>query len=578
MAEYDLIIRNGTVVDGSGVASRCADVAIRGDRIALIEPAITARGHEEIDATGHLVTPGFVDVHTHYDGQATWDYHLAPSSQLGATTVVIGNCGVGFAPCRPQDRDVLIGLMEGVEDIPGTALAEGLPWDWETFGDYLDALEGKPRDIDIAALYPHGPLRVYVMGERAVNREAATAADIAAMQRELKAGLDAGAVGFSTSRTMIHRTNTGAFTPTYQAANSELKQLGETLAAAPGKVFQMVSDFIDADYEFEIVRHVCARTGAKGTFSLLQSDSRPTMWSEQLARVDKAQAAGLDIRAQVLSRPLGVLMGLNASLTPFSARPTFRALEGLPLPERVAQLRKPAIKAAILNEQDHNPHVFLEGLGDKFASMFPLRDPLEYMPPREQSVAALAEKAGLTPAEWLYDWLLTSDGNTLIYIPSINFTESIPEMLLHPYTVSALGDGGAHVGSICDASAGIYLLTKWVRERNAISIEQGIHMLTRQPAELYSLLDRGLLAPGMKADLNIIDFDGLKIYSPRIVHDLPAGGRRFLQDVDGLAATIVSGEVIYRDGEPTNVLPGRLVRGQRVDPRAFPEQKLMNKS
>jgi N-acyl-D-aspartate/D-glutamate deacylase len=568
MADYDLIIRNGSVVDGSGAPARIADVAISGGRIARIEPAITAQGREEVDATGQLVTPGFVDVHTHYDGQATWDSHLLPSSRLGATTVVIGNCGVGFAPCRPQDRDVLIGLMEGIEDIPGTALAEGLPWNWETFDEYLDALDSKPRDIDVAALFPHGPLRVYVMGQRAVDREAATAADIAAMQIELKAGLEAGAVGLSTSRTVIHRSITGAFSPTYQAANSELKQLGEALAVADGKVFQMVSDFADADDEFDIVRSVCANTGAKGTFTLLQSDKRSTMWREQLQRVENAQAAGLDIRAQVLSRPLGVLMGLTASLTPFSARPTFRELEKLPLPERVARMSEPAIKAAILAESDVNPHVFLEGIGESFASMYPLEPPIEYMPPADKSVAARAAAVGVPPVQWLYDWLLSSEGNALIYIPSVNFTESIPDMLLHPFTVPALGDGGAHVASICDASASIYLLTKWVRERKAFSLEEGIHMLTRKSAELYSLFDRGLLAPGMKADINLIDFDGLKIHSPRIVHDLPAGGRRFLQDVDGLTATYVSGQLIYRNGKPTEALPGRLVRGQQPDPRA----------
>lgn len=567
MTHYDLIIRNGTVVDGSGAPSSIADIAVTDGRIALVAPSIAATGREEIDALGMLVTPGFVDVHTHYDGQASWDSRLAPSSRLGATTVVLGNCGVGFAPCRPQDRNVLIELMEGVEDIPGTALAEGLPWNWESFGDYLDALAAKPRDIDIACLFPHSPLRVYVMGERAIRREVATVDDIAAMKALLSDGLAAGAVGFSTSRTVIHRTLAGSQIPTYQAAAQELEQLGSTLDKNAGQVFQMVSDFSDADHEFEIIRQVCSNTGAVGTFTLLQSDRQPTVWREQLSRVEKAKADGLDIRAQVLSRPLGVLMGLNASLTPFSARPTFRELEKLPLEERVVELARPEIKARILAEQDVNPHVFLEGMGQRFEDMYPMEPPIEYMPANDKSVAARSQVAGVTAPEWLYDWLLSDGGHALIYIPAINFSDVIPTILQHPFTVPALGDGGAHVGSICDASASLYLLTKWVRERKAFSLEAGIHMLTRKAAELYSMYDRGLLAPGMKADINIIDFDRLAIHSPRIVHDLPAGGKRFLQDADGLVATIVAGEVIYRNGEPTDALPGRLVRGGQCDPR-----------
>lgn len=567
MTDYDLIIRNGTVIDGSGSPGVIADVAIRDGLIAAIAPQIAASGSDEIDAAGKLVTPGFVDVHTHYDGQATWDSHLAPSSRLGATTVVLGNCGVGFAPCRPADHSVLISLMEGVEDIPGTALAEGLPWNWESFGEYLDALEAKPRDIDVAALFPHAPLRVYVMGERAVAREPATAEDIAAMKKLLAEGLAAGAVGFSTSRTIIHRTLEGNLIPTYQAAATELEQLGASLDSEAGQVFQMVSDFTDAEREFDMVRNICATSGARGTFTLLHSHNQPTFWREQLQRLDQAWADGIDIRAQVLSRPLGILMGLNASLTPFSARPGFRELDTLPLNDRVGQLARPEIKARILAEDDVNPHVFLEGMGKRYDSMYPLEPPIEYMPVKEKSVAARAAAAGVDPADWLYDWLLTVDGHRLIYIPATNFdAEAIPVMLRHPRTVPALGDGGAHVASICDASASLYLLIKWVRERQAFSLEEGIHMLTRKAAELYSLLDRGLLRPGMKADINILDFDRLAIHSPRITHDLPAGGKRFLQDADGLIATLVAGQVIYRDGESTGVLPGKLVRGSRTAP------------
>jgi N-acyl-D-aspartate/D-glutamate deacylase len=567
MPDYDLIIRNGTVIDGSGAPARKADVAVRGGRIAAVTENLPGTATEERDATGLLVTPGFVDVHTHYDGQATWDERLWPSSRLGATTVVMGNCGVGFAPCRPEDRDTLISLMEGVEDIPGTALAEGLQWNWESFPDYLDALELKSRDIDIAALFPHGPLRVYAMGERAVNREPATDEDIARMRELLAEGLCAGAMGLATSRTMIHRTSYGDFIPTYQAADSELKQLGEALPAAPGTLFQMVSDFEDAESEFDIVHEIARRTGHKGTFTYLDNSERPGFWDEQAKRLEKARDEGLDIRAQVLSRPLGMIMGFSASLNPFSARPGYKALAGLDHDRRMAELRKSEVKDRILREDNENPHVFIAGVAHRFDKMFPFEEPLDYMPDPENAVSARARRENRSPAEWVYDWLLRDNGHSLIYIPAANFTDAIPDILRHPLTVSALGDGGAHVGSICDASASTYLLTHWVREEAALSLEEGIRMLTRQPAELYSLLDRGLLAEGMKADINIIDFDALNLHLPRIVHDLPAGGRRFLQDADGFVATLVAGREIYRNGEATEALPGALVRGARPDPR-----------
>lgn len=565
MSDYNLIIRNGTVVDGTGGPSRIADVAISGALITLIEPDITASADQEIDATGQLVTPGFVDVHTHYDGQATWDTRLSPSSQLGATTVVMGNCGVGFAPCRPADHDKLISVMEGVEDIPGTALAEGLSWGWESFVEYLDLIDASPHDVDVAALFPHTPLRVYVMGERAINREAASEADISAMKKLLAEGLLAGAVGFSTSRVSVHRSSTGDFIPTYQAAASELEQLCATLDGKAGQIFQMVSEFRNADEEFEMLRQICALNGVKGTFTLLQQDSIPTFWQEQLTRVENAQRDGVDIRPQVLARPLGMLMGLDASLTPLSARPTFREMEKLPRAERLARLAQPEIRAKILTETDENPNALVRATRMGFSDMYPMEQPIDYMPDRGKSVAARAAAAGVSPDDWLYDWLLGSDGNNLLYIPVANFTESILDMLQHPHTVAALGDGGAHAGTICDASASITLLTNWVRKRGCISVENGVRMLTRKTAELYSLFDRGLLSPGMKADINIIDFERLNLHSPRIVHDLPAGGARFMQEAEGLTATIVSGQITYRDGQPTDNLPGRLVRGQQGD-------------
>jgi N-acyl-D-amino-acid deacylase len=575
MATYDLIIRNGEIVDGSGRPPFHGDIAVSDGLIAAVAPRIDATAGNEIDAAGMLLTPGFVDVHTHYDGQATWDSHLAPSSNLGTTTVVMGNCGVGFAPCRAADRQVLVQLMEGVEEIPGTALAEGLPWTWETFPQFLDVLDGKPRDIDVAALLPHGPLRVYVMGERGVNRETANRQDIARMKALLEEGMQAGAVGFSTSRTLLHLSSSGQHVPTYQAASSELKQLGEALSGERGNVFQFISDWVNPEEEFSILRETSAITGAKGTFTLLLIDTTqmgiendPDMWRKQLARIDRAQEEGLDIRGQVLSRPIGIMMGHPASMSSFYRRPTFLGLADLPWDKKIARLRDPEIKAKILSEENDNPHIFVHLLNTQYGSMYPLQEPIEYLPAPEDSVAARAKREGRDPQEWLYDFLLGNNGNNLVYIPAANFSpEIIPQLLRHPHTVAALGDGGAHVGSICDTSANIYLLTKWVREKKLIGLADGIKMLTREPAELYSLYDRGLIVKGMKADLNIIDFDRLQLRTPHIVHDLPAGGKRFLQDADGILATLVSGEVIYRNGEPTGALPGRLVRGKQADPR-----------
>ncbi|MBO6658714.1 MAG: amidohydrolase family protein [Pseudomonadales bacterium] len=567
MAEYDLIIRNGEVFDGNGGPSIQADVALKNGVISKVAPSIEGDATRTIDARGKIVTPGFVDVHTHYDGQATWDNHLNPSSNLGTTTIVMGNCGVGFAPCKPEDHEVLVQLMEGVEEIPGSAMDEGLPWNWESFPEFLDALEERPRDIDIAALLPHGPLRVYVMGERAVNREAATADDIEQMKVLIKEGIEAGAVGFSTSRTLVHRSSSGSFIPTYQAATEELKSLGESLSGEKGSVFQMISDWEDADDEFSIIREIAERSGAKGTFTLLDLAPTPDLWHEQLKRIERAQESGLDIRGQVISRPVGILMGHPASMHSFYARPTYKALADLPWDEKIEKLRDPEVKAQILREESEQPHVFVEIFEKRFRNMYPLEDPIEYLPNREHSVVAMAEAEGREPSEWLYDYFLGDNGNNLVYIPAANFSENIPEMLTHPHTVSALGDGGAHVGSICDTSANVYVLTKWVKDKKQIELAQAINMLCKQPSELYSLNDRGQIAEGLKADVNVIDFDNLKLRTPHIVHDLPAGGKRFLQNADGIELTIKAGEVIYEKGKATGALPGKLVRGSQQDPR-----------
>ena len=566
MTEYDVIIRNGKVYDGSGNPPQNMDIGIKDGLICKLDTITSDDAEKIIDAKDKIVTPGFVDVHTHYDGQATWDSHLNPSANLGTTTVVMGNCGVGFAPCKKADHEILIELMEGVEEIPGSAMDEGLPWTWESFPEFLDTLESRQRDIDIAVLYPHGPLRVFVMGERAINREAATPADINLMQSLLSEGVAAGAVGFSTSRTLVHRSKNGQLTPTYQAATQELKALGEMLSGENGNVFQLISDWEDPQDEFSILADTCQATGAKGTFTLLQLDSQPDLWKQQLDLIERAQHRGLDIRGQVLSRPVGMMMGLPSSMNPFYRRPTYLSLEDLPWDEKLTRLKDPLVKQKILQEENINPHIFVKIFNDLHDKMYPLEDPIEYLPDANKSVAAQAATAGEQPESWLYDYLLDNDGSNLIYIPAANYSNQIPELLGHPHTVAALGDGGAHVGSICDTSANIYVLTKWVKEMGAFKLSEAIHMLTQQPAELYSLKDRGRIAVGIKADINVIDFDALALKTPHIVHDLPAGGKRFLQNASGLDMTLVSGSVTYLNGSATGELPGKLIRGQQAGP------------
>lgn len=576
MTDFDVLIRGGQIIDGTGAPPYTADLAIRNGCIAHIAARIDGTAAQEIDATGLAVTPGFVDVHTHYDGQATWDAHLNPSSNLGATTVVVGNCGVGFAPCRREDRGVLVQLMEGVEEIPGSALAAGIQWNWESFPEYLDALEEKPRDIDVAAFLPHAPLRVYVMGERGVNREPATPQDIAAMQALVKDAMDAGAIGFSSSRTLLHRSSTGASVPTMGAAVAEMKALGACLSGERGHVLQFISDWVDADAEFGILEEVSARTGARGTFTLIAFDKPPAganpdpdLWRHQLKRLEDAQKQGLDIRGQVISRPIGILMGHPASMSPFYRRPTFLALAGLPEAERLARLRDPAVKARILSEQNDQPHIFVQLLEKSFDQMYPMEEPINYLPKSSDSVAARAARDYRHPADWLYDFLLGNDATNLIYIPATSKTAAvIGELLKHPHTISALGDGGAHVGSICDSSANLFLLTKWVRDEKLMSFSQGIRRITHDPASFFSLHDRGRLAPGYKADLNLLDVGRLKLKTPRKVEDLPGGGARFIQDCEGIAATFVAGQMIYREGTATGALPGKLVRGQQPAPAA----------
>lgn len=567
---YDLVVRGGAVADGSGGAVREADVAISGGRIAAVGEKLGA-GKDEIDAKGLLVTPGFVDVHTHYDGQATWDSRLEPSTRHGVTSVVTGNCGVGFAPCRPGDRGALIRLMEGVEDIPGAALDEGLPWNWESFPDYLDALAARPRDCDVAAMLPHGALRVYAMGQRGIEREAATDDDIALMRKLMSEAMDAGAIGLGTSRTIAHRTADGDLTPMYGAARAEIAGIAQALKGRG--VFQLVSDFVDEAEEFGLLEDAAAAGATAASFSLLQTDMAPGKWRSLLDRVEAADARGLNIRAQVIPRPVGVLLGLDASLNPFTGKPSYRALMDLPLGERVQAMRDPAVKAKILAEPIDKSNSLLVYLTNAFAKFFPLGDPPDYAPPAERSIAAMAQAQGRAPEDLAYDLLLEDEGRALLYLPLYNYTSGdlsvVEEMLAHPLTVFGLGDGGAHVGAICDGSATSYLLQRWARDEKRFDVGAAAAMLTSRPCALVGLNDRGRIAPGMKADLNVIDLDKLAIARPRLVRDLPAGGKRLLQSARGYKATVLSGVVVSRDDAPTGALPGRVVRGQQPAPHAI---------
>ncbi len=566
-ARFDLVVRGGVVADGAGAPLRRADVAVSDGLIAAIGPGLPA-GLHEIDARDRLVTPGFVDVHTHYDGQATWDDRLEPSSRHGVTTAVMGNCGVGFAPCRAADRDALVRLMEGVEDIPGAALHEGLPWNWESFADYLDVIERRPRDIDLGAYLPHGALRVFVMGDRAVRREAATGADIAAMAALTHEAMRAGALGFATSRALVHRSSDGELTPMYRAGRDELLAIAGALGGRG--VFQSVMDFLPFEAEWRLFLEA-ERAGAGGaTFSLTQVEAAPEGYRKLLAATTAANQAGHRVRAQILTRPIGVLMGLEATIHPFVTRPGYQAIAGRPLADRVAAMRDPALKARILSEPAGDFHPILALFSHAREKLFPLMDSPDYAPAAADSVAARAAAAGRDAEEWLYDWLLEDDGRALIYAPVYNYASgdlaAVHEMMRHPYTVFGLADGGAHVGTISDASATTFTLTHWARDTGAFDIPAAVRILTRIPAETVGLLDRGLVAVGAKADLNVIDLDRLAIRRPKIVHDLPAGGKRFLQDAEGYDATIVSGRIISRMGEPLRELPGRLVRGRRAAP------------
>ena len=564
VTQHDVIIRNGTIVDGTGAAPAPGDVAIDGATITAVGD-VSGIGRREIDADGAILTPGFVDIHSHYDGQATWDERMIPSAWHGVTTVVMGNCGVGFAPCRPEDHARLIELMEGVEDIPGTALHEGIPWTWESFPEYLDHLGARRFDVDVAAQVPHGAVRLFVMGERGAQREAATAEEIALMGRIAREAIDAGALGFTTSRTTNHRTSRGEPTPTLTASADELVGIAEHIAGAG--VIEVVSDFSDLDDEFATMREMVVRSGCPLSISVAAEEHRAP-WDELRDRIATAARDGLPIRGQVGARAIGVLFGLQATLNPFGGVPSYRKIAALPLEDRVAAMSDAACKAAILAEHaDRNSGIFAG-----FNRMFVLGDPPNYEPGPEASITAQATRAGRDPADLAYDLLLADGGRGFLYFPLHNWVggslETVRQMLLDEHLVPGLADGGAHVGTICDASYPTTLLTHWARDRaDGIPLEWVVARQCRATAETVGLLDRGLLAPGMKADLNVIDHDRLRLRAPYMAFDLPAGGKRLLQRAEGYLHTFVSGVEVYTGGEPTGELPGRLVRGRRGAPQ-----------
>lgn len=574
---FDLVVRGGQVVDGNGGAPVLADVAIDAGRIVQVG-RVRARGREEIDARDHVVTPGFVDIHTHYDGQATWENRLVPSSAHGVTTVVMGNCGVGFAPCHPDQHELLVQLMEGVEDIPHPVLVDGLPWTWETYPQYLDFLAERQFDMDVCSQLPHAALRVYVMGQRGVDREAATQADLHAMAELAREAMLAGALGITTSRTFFHRSSDGRSTPSFEAAEAELLALAGVLAETNRGVIQLITDFEPIEETFGLLRRLVERSGRPLSVSLLEGGYGPMTlrWHDVLDWAAGAGTAEAPIRAQVLSRAIGVMLGHELTLNPFYTTPSYQELADLPFAEKIRALNQPEMRARILAEAiDPDPTIVLGRLAREFDHMFLLGDPPDYEQPFEQSIFARAQRAGVTPEELAYDLMLEHGGRNMLYVTLCNYEhgslETSRAMMRHPAAVLGLGDGGAHCGTICDGSFPTFMLAYWVRDRTRgerLSLAESVRMLCRDTARAVGLLDRGVIAPGYKADVNVIDLDHLHLYAPEVVHDLPTGGRRLIQRADGYSATIVSGQITRRDGFATDCLPGRLVRGQQAGPVA----------
>lgn len=576
---YDLIIRNGTIVDGLGGEPYVGDVAVKDNVIKAVGAINGATAAREIDATGLLVTPGFVDLHTHYDGQSIWSERLTPSSAHGVTTVVMGNCGVGFAPCRQSDHDVLVDVMAGVEDIPGVVMTDGLPWTWETFPEYMDALESGKRDIDVAAYLPHSPLRVYVMGQRGADREPATEEDLAKMRELAKEAIEVGALGFASSRLTIHKTESGSPIPSYEAAREEIEEIARGVVDGGGGLLQFVPDIPSGGYQpvLQTVFDVAEDVGLPVTFTLVVANSGDPSWPDAITMIEKANSrtdgGDAQFTAQLLPRPIGLIIGLQLTANPFVLYPSYREIAHLPLAERVAEMRKPEVRARILADKPGQGHPILY-VAQMWDWIFPLDDTPDYEPDPSTSIGARARARGVDPMEEAYDRLLDDEGRAMLLVATSNLQnnslDTVGELLHREDVVLGLGDGGAHYGMICDASYSTYFLTHWARDRKAgrFTVSEAVRELTSVPARIAGLADRGRIAVGYKADLNVIDHAALRLHKPIISYDLPAGGRRLDQTADGYVATIVAGEVIAENGVPTDARPGKLVRGRQPVPEA----------
>ena len=563
---FDLIIKNGSIYDGKGSESYQADIAISNEKIVEIGD-IKGEAKKVIDAEGKIVTPGFVDIHTHYDGQVTWDPYLRPSTYHGVTTVVMGNCGVGFSPCKPDQRNWLIGLMEGVEDIPGTALHEGIDWEWESFPEYLDALEKKPLAIDVGTQIPHGAVRAYVMGERGINHEEASQEEIDTMKEIVQEAIKAGAYGFSTSRTEKHNDVNGNLTPSITAHKNELVEIAKSLGEINQGVLQGISDFYDFDSEFDIFKAMSKESGRPISITVEQQDARPEWWEQLLDGIEDAQSEGINMYGQVPPRATGILMGLTATLNPFRFHPAYMEIADLALEERVEIMSNDEFKEKLLNDNALSINPLVDEIVNSYSKMFKLGEPANYEPDPEMSFESLANSSNMTAQEIAYDAMLEKDGRALIYHPLFNYQTGdlslVEKMLKHPYTISGLGDAGAHCGAISDASFPTTLVQHWSRDRSRgskLPLETVIKMQTSETANLLGIKDRGVLEKGYKADINIIDYEGLTLHEPEIINDLPAGGRRLVQKASGYDYTIVSGEVAFIKGEATGALNGRLIR------------------
>jgi len=582
MPDYDLIIRGGKIYDGSGGEPFLADIAINGGVIVAVGD-VEGSGREEIDASDRIVTPGFVDVHTHYDGQITWENRLVPSSDHGVTTVVMGNCGVGFAPSRPEHRQLMIKLMEGVEDIPEVVMAEGVPFNWETFPEYLDALEQRESDIDFAAQLPHSPLRVYVMGERGANLEPPTQEDLAEMRRLTAEAIEAGALGVTTSRSYAHQFRDGRPAPSVKSEDQEVLALAQGLRDAGKGVFQMVPSYdVTAAERMDLLDDIARTSGRPVSFTFMQTPVGEGDWQEMVSRLERSKEQGLEVRGQIIPRPTGALLGLELSMHPFSFNPSFREIEHLPLEEKVERMRDPAFRKKLIAEEPTDPQAFFVYVISDLDSMFVLGNPPNYNPRSDESIGARARAMGVDPRELIYDALLQRDGREVLYRPLGNsegdkFESSGRNLVRNDRTFPALGDGGAHYSMICDAAYTTYFLTYWVRDAKddkKIELPYAVRKLTYEPSYAVGLHDRGLIRPGYKADLNVIDMERLHLYAPHVVYNLPTGGRRLQQRADGYDATIVSGVVTYRNGRSTGALPGRLVRGGKEAPKIASAQTL----